>query len=492
MEKLRISENGRFFVKADGTPFPWLADTVWTIPQRMKWDDVEYLMQKRKSQGFTVLQIVALDPERDVQMRTPAGDAALEDGDLDRLNEKYFAYLDWILDKAEEYGFYVLLLPVWGQLVVGDDWAGGVFPKTVTEENAYGYGEWIGKRYREKSHILWCLGGDRQPVHKGVDYRNVWRRMAEGLAKGLLDKDLKYNEKDPAWEELLLTYHACHEAETGECSTLSYWDGEEEAWIRFVMLQSGHGLLPKNYEIVAKEYENPHVRPVWDGEPAYEMMITTFPPVDESYHGAWMVRRRAYWSLLSGSFGHTYGHASVWCSIGEKERGIMTKYSWYEALQSEGSGQMKYLREIMEDLRLMTCLPASGIVDGQDGSEEMNRHVAVSEDAEGRFFCAYLPSGGSAAFALKKLPVPFTLQEDCLYGWWWNPSDGKFYDRKNQPAESAQAISVTDGRLSVTAPTEGEEKDWVLILMTENGEPPVKDRVYYELEQAGEKKVFEW
>ena len=169
MEKLRISENGRFFVKADGTPFPWLADTVWTMPQRMKWDDVEYLMQKRKSQGFTVLQIVALDPERDVQMRTPAGDAALSDGDLDRLNEKYFAYLDWILDKAEEYGFYVLLLPVWGQLVVGDDWAGGVFPKTVTEENAYGYGEWIGKRYREKSHILWCLGGDRQPVHKGVD-----------------------------------------------------------------------------------------------------------------------------------------------------------------------------------------------------------------------------------------------------------------------------------------------------------------------------------
>ncbi len=294
MEKLRISENGRFFVKADGTPFPWLADTVWTMPQRMKWDDVEYLMQKRKSQGFTVLQIVALDPERDVQMRTPAGDAALEDGDLDRLNEKYFAYLDWILDKAEEYGFYVLLLPVWGQLVVGDDWAGGVFPKTVTEENAYGYGEWIGQRYREKSHILWCLGGDRQPVHKGVDYRNVWRRMAEGLAKGLLDKDLKYNEKDPAWEELLLTYHACHEAETGECSTLSYWDGDEEAWIRFVMLQSGHGLLPKNYEIVAKEYENPHVRPVWDGEPAYEMMITTFPPVDESYHGTWMVRRRAY------------------------------------------------------------------------------------------------------------------------------------------------------------------------------------------------------
>lgn len=308
MDKLRISKNRRYFEKSDGTPFVWLADTDWTLPQRLKWDDVDYLMQKRKSQGFTVLQIVALDPERDVEMRNPSGDRALINNDLSKPNEKYFEYLDWIIDKAAEYGFYILLLPVWGQLVVGDNWAGGVFPKTVIEENSYGYGEFIGKRYKHKKHILWCLGGDRQPIHKGVDYKNVYRKMAEGLANGVLDKDVKYNEKDPSWEELLITYHARHEAETGECSTLSYWNGEEEAWISFVMLQSGHSLSPKNYEIVAKEYTKPHVRPVWDGKPAYEMMITTFPPVNESYHGTWMVRRRAYFSMFSGSFGHTYGH----------------------------------------------------------------------------------------------------------------------------------------------------------------------------------------
>lgn len=492
MDKLRISENGRYFVNADGTPFIWLADTVWTMPQRMKWDDVDYLMQKRKSQGFTVLQIVALDPERDVEMRNPSGDRALLNDDLNMPNEKYFAYLDWIIDKAEEYGFYVLLLPVWGQLVAGDDWAGGVFPKIVTEDNAYGYGEWIGRRYREKNHILWCLGGDRQPVHKGVDYRNVWRRMAEGLAKGVLGKDLKHNVKEKAWEELLLTYHACHEAETGECSTLSYWDGEEEAWIRFVMLQSGHGLIPKNYEIVAKEYANAHVRPVWDGEPAYEMMITTWPPVNESYHGTWMVRRRAYFSMLSGSFGHTYGHASVWCSIGEKERDIMTKYSWYEALQSEGSMQMKFLREIMEDLKLMTCIPVSGRAVGQDGSEEMDFHIAVSENPSGKFLCAYLPSGGSVELNLTELSIPLDIQNQKVFGWWWNPSDGKFYDSSQQPAEVPEEISITGDSISLSAPSAGEEKDWVLILMTQYTQAPIKDRVFFELEAEEAKKVFEW
>ncbi|KAK8889149.1 hypothetical protein M9Y10_033893 [Tritrichomonas musculus] len=394
-------------------------------------------MQKRKSQGFTVLQIVALDPERDVEMRNPS---------------------DWIIDKAAEYGFYILLLPVWGQLVVGDNWAGGVFPKTVIEENSYGYGEFIGKRYKHKKHILWCLGGDRQPIHKGVDYKNVYRKMA----KGVLDKDVKYNEKDPSWEELLITYHACHEAETGDCSTLSYWNGEEEAWISF------------NYEIVAKEYTKPRVRPVWDGEPAYEMMITTFPPVNESYHGTWMVRRRAYFSMFSGSFGHTYGHASVWCSIGEKERGIMTKYSWYEALQSEGSMQMKLLRQIMEYLALMTAV-------GQDGSEEMNSLVAVCVNPSGKFVCLYLPSGGSVTLDLNELPIRLD-----------NPSDGKFYDSGCKIVEEPLKVPTESGKVALSAPSAGEEKDWVLILMTQQTQPPIKDRVFYEMEKEKDNKVFDW
>ena len=138
LSPLHISENKRFFVTSDGSPFIWLADTVWTMPQRIKWDDVEYYMQTRKNQGFTVLQIVALDPERDEEIRNPAGEKALINDDISTPNERYFSYLDWILDKAEEYGFYVLLLPVWGQMVVGENWSGEQFPKTVNEENAYG------------------------------------------------------------------------------------------------------------------------------------------------------------------------------------------------------------------------------------------------------------------------------------------------------------------------------------------------------------------
>lgn len=502
MERLKISENGRYFVREDGTPFPWLADTAWTIPQRMKWDDVEYYMEKRKSQGFTVLQIVALDPERDVEMRSPSGQKALLNDSLNCPNEAYFEYLDWVINKAEEYGFYVLLLPVWGQLVVGDNWMGETFPKTVTEDNAWQFGRWIGQRYREKNNILWCLGGDRQPIHKGINYKNVWRKMAEGLAKGVTGKDVQYNEADAAWDQLLLTYHSCYEQETGECSTLSYW-GEEEQWIRFVMIQSGHGLQTKNYDIICWEYNRKVVRPVWDGEPAYEMMPTTWPPVSTAFHDSWMVRRRAYWSLFAGAFGHTYGHASVWCTISEKEKDAVAVHSWCQALDAEGAEQMQYVRAILEDLQIMTCLPAQQLLkqsriqtDGKDSdedvTEELKHHIQICVDSDGQFLCAYLPSGGEIILDEQEVQNFLKIEDDTLWMWWFNPRNGMYDTETEGETGHPYKVRLQKDELRLRAPEEGDGKDWILIMHIQEGKVPVRKKKYYERKEQKAKKVFDW
>lgn len=481
MERLRISENRRYFVTPDGKPFPWLADTVWTMPQRLKWDDAEYLMQRRKAQGFNVLQICALDPERDVDMRTPAGEPALLGGDLSRPNERYFEYLDHLLDRAEHYGFYVLLLPVWGQLVVGDDWAGGVYPKTVTEENAYDYACWLGRRYRDRSNVLWCLGGDRMPIHRGVDYRNVWRRMAEGLAMGLTGQRVRHDQPSPVWEELLITYHACHEAETGLCSTFSYWDDREQ-WIRFIMLQSGHGTQPKNYELVRAEYERERVMPVWDGEPAYEMMPTCWSmDPDVPRHGPWMVRRRAYWSLLAGAFGFTYGHGSVWSSIGERERSILGPVTWYEALDGAAANQMRCVRAFLDCVHPMTAVPCQQIFledDRREGTLETHAQAAATADT----VCLYLPAGGSARLDLRSV-----WSGERVGVWYWDPASGAF------SAERAQAVTLEDGRLTVCTPTQGEEQDWVVLLTDAAAAAPIAAAGEETTPQKeADRKVFEW
>jgi hypothetical protein len=459
MDKLRISQNSRYLVNADGTPFIWLADTAWTMPQRMKWDDVEYYMKKRRSQGFTVLQIVALDPEQDVEMRNPAGVKALANDNPLTPDEHYFEYLDWIIAKADEYGFHILLLPVWGQLVVGENWMGQTFDKTIHEGNSFAYGRWIGNRYKDAGNIIWCLGGDRQPVHKGVDYKNVWRRLAEGLAKGITGRDLKYNEPSSVWKDLLITYHACHEMETGLCSTFSYWT-DEDSWISFIMLQSGHGLKPKNYELVKHEYDRAVTMPVWDGEPAYEMMPTSWPVIT-SFHDDWIVRKRAYWSLFAGSFGHTYGHSSIWCMISEKERDFGRSLSWFESLECPGAWQMKVLRDFLESRDLSRCVPAQEILlqQSQKENDVQDEHRQACRQVDGEFICVYFPSRGSESIDIS------SMKSVACRLWWFNPKDGQCYGEDNVHTQEPVRISCDCGVLELATPRAADARqDWVLVI----------------------------
>ncbi len=507
MEKLRISDNRRYFTDSAGRPFPWLADTVWTMPQRMRWDDVDRFMQERKKQGFTVLQICALDPERDEGMHDPAGNKALIGDDLSRPNEDYFRYLDRVLDCAEHYGFYVLLLPVWGQLVVGDDWSGNQYKIIATADNVYEYGCYIGSRYKDRSNILWCLGGDRQPVHNGVDYRDVWRKMAEGLAKGILGRDLKWNEADPDWEKLLITYHTNYEVETGACSTMCYWT-DEEAWISYIMLQTGHSTGCRSWAWVSREYDREHTEstftysddyqitwnvpvekpmrrmPVWDGEPYYERGLSNCA----------LTRHRAYWDMLAGSFGFTYGNWSVWSSVYQKEKvpGLMAE-TWFDALSSVGTGQMTYLRAFMEQMNIQTFIPCQALLGSMaDGgapaepdeilyanhSDLPLNHVQAAVSMETGEICVYFPHDGAADLDLTVLPKKISTE---AYYWWFNPRTGICCGNDGLPADKPEYAATPDGRLHVcipngdfrTASSDPMNTDWVLIVRTKETAAPV-------------------
>ncbi len=449
LEPLRVSSDKTHLETSSGEPFFYLADTAWTMAQRLKWDDARHYMSVRKSQGFNVLQIVALDPERDEQMRSPSGQPALIGGDLDHPNENYFSYLDMILDLAEEFEFYVLLLPVWGQLVVGESWGGKTFPKTVTESNAKKYGQWLGDRYKNRSNLIWCLGGDRQPIHGGIDYKTVWREMAEGLALGVTGSTAKWNEESVVWEKVLMTYHTCFEMETKECSTFSYWT-DEDKWISFTSLQSGHGLSTENYKTVASEFSRSFTKPVIDIEPAYERMPMNWPELFP-LHGDGIIRKRAYWSILAGSCGHTYGHASVWCFISEKERDQVLSASWFEALSHAGAQQIGHVRRVAEILKFQDWIPAQSISDHACLEPCLDSHVQTARSKNGDLIICYLTSGGRVSLQTNVL---LNGKIDC---YWLNPKTGEL---------TAGSFTEEHSKITVTSPTQGIDEDWLLLATT--------------------------
>ena len=57
---LKVSENGRYLVHEDGTPFFFLADTAWELLHRLNREEAEQYLENRRQKGFTVILTVGL------------------------------------------------------------------------------------------------------------------------------------------------------------------------------------------------------------------------------------------------------------------------------------------------------------------------------------------------------------------------------------------------------------------------------------------------
>ena len=113
------------------------------------------------------------------------GEVPLTDLNPTKPNEKYFEHVDFIVNKAEELGLFVGMLPTWGDKV--PNVIGGLGPVIFTPENAEVFGEYLGKRYKDKP-IIWILGGDRN-VDNDTTFQ-IWGNMAKGLKAGDVEPTL--------------------------------------------------------------------------------------------------------------------------------------------------------------------------------------------------------------------------------------------------------------------------------------------------------------
>lgn len=112
--RLMVSENRRFLVFEDGTPFFYLGDTGWELFHRLNKEETEKYLKNRRSKGFTVIQAVVLAEVDGLNVPNMEGNKPLIDNDPLKPNEAYFAHVDWVIKKAAEKGIFIGLLPTWG------------------------------------------------------------------------------------------------------------------------------------------------------------------------------------------------------------------------------------------------------------------------------------------------------------------------------------------------------------------------------------------
>ncbi len=428
--KLKVSENHRFLVFEDGTPFFYLGDTAWELFHRLSKTDAEKYLENRRQKGFTVIQAVALAELDGLNTPNAEGEKPLIDNDPAKPNEKYFEHLDWVIKKAEEKGIFIGLLPTWG-----DKWnkKWGAGPEIFTPENAKIYGKFLGKRYKTNPNIIWILGGDR-PVETDVQ-RQIISQMALGLKEG---DDGNH----------LISFHP-----GGGSGSSQYF--HNEPWLDFNMRQNGHSAsYTERYYMTLDDYNREPAKPVMDAEPIYEDHPINFDPDKNGHSVATDVRRPLYWDLFSGAFGHTYGHHSVWQMYSPDRQPVNRPLMpWYEAIDQSGAAQMIYGRLLMESRPFLTRIPDNSIIVTDNVPSSVPGKGAYSyvatRDEQGTYAMIYVPVGRK-----------FSVHMDVIKGknvlaWWYNPRNGE-----------AQKIGKYEntGTQAFNTPTPGESLDWILVL----------------------------
>jgi hypothetical protein len=427
--RLKVSENSRYLVTADGQPFFWLGDTAWELFHRLDREEAGRYLQNRAANRFTVIQAVALAELNGLADPNPYGQLPLIDNDPTRPNEAYFEHVDWIVQRANALGLTIGFLPTWG-----DKWnrKWGSGSEIFTSENAEVFGAWLGRRYKEAG-LVWILGGDR-PIETD-QHRAIIGAMARGLRAG-----------DGGAH--LMTFHPM-----GGASSADWF--HDAPWLNFNMRQNGHvAEFTGRYDKTRVDYDRMPSKPVLDGEPIYEDHPVSFKPGELGHSIASDVRRPLYWNLFSGAFGHTYGHHSVWqmYAPGRKEINLPLM-PWYEAIEQPGARQMQHGRALMESRPFLSRIPDPDVI--------VTGPIPSSMPGTGRYhFAATRDAGGSYAMVYAPVGRPFAVRMDKITGprvtaWWFNPRNGE-----------ATLIGefANSGAQTFTPPDAGEMMDWVLVL----------------------------
>lgn len=423
MKKLKV--NGRYLSWEDGSPFFYLGDTAWEMLHKLNREEVDRFLHRRAEQGFTAIQTVLLAEFEGVTVPNFYGRLPLlfTEGlpDPTKPDEgpdySYWDHVDYALDTAEKYGLFLTLLPTWGDKF-HKCW--GVGPEIFTPENAERYGKWLGKRYKNRYNIIWMLGGDR-PLEK--EHRAIIDAMAAGI-----------HAEDP---NHLMTFHP------NGCSNSTDYVCDAE-YIDFHSSQTGHGTEQcYSSDSIMRKMAGASPKPYMDSEARYEKHPACFQPALNYQWQEDDVRQNAYWNILAGACGHTYGHHDVWSM--NREVSEYFTCTWEEALTHPGAQQMQYVKKLRLSRDYFSLTPNQELLCGN--YEGMGHMVS----ATGKDYAyIYFPLGLPATIDLEKLQA-----KNHIRAIWFDPRTGK---------ETILSIFPKTGKSVFVPPSQGKGNDWVLIL----------------------------
>lgn len=423
---LKVSSDSSYIVTEDNQPFFWLGGTAWELIHRLDRKGVDIYLTDRANKGFTVIQTVILAELDGLNSPNAYGEKPLLHNDPTEFNENYFEHVDYVLKKANQLGLYIALLPTWGDKI-NKKWGNG--PEIFTEENAFIYGKLLAKRYVNFNNLVWILGGDR--ALESDNHFKIIRAMAQGIR----EIDNRH----------LISFHPV--------GARKATDFLEDEWLDFDMYQSGHSRNSKEYTYVLDSKKSSKRRPIINGEARYENIPDRF--WEDTPYG-WLddadVRVSAYWSLLAGAAGYTYGCNDVW-QMFDYSRIPMVKArtDWEVALHLPGSSQMGFLKKLFELLPWQKMKLNQKLILNDNPEDET--FILATTTSDKKVVLAYTPVGKPITLDLPE------IDSKKINAYWFNPRSCKIIPIGNFETNKTQEFKPWSN---------GWGSDFLLVLIAEN------------------------
>lgn len=420
--RVGLGASCRHLAHADGTPFFYLADTVWLGPMMSTPEEWEHYLNDRASKKFTAVQYLS------TQFRSIAhnaeGRTAYSGTDHIAIDPAFFRRLDARVDAMNAHG--LLAVPI--VIHAGKDTT--LNPgKGLPQDQVIVLARYIVARYGG-NHVLWDLIAEANFHDDGAAYwREVGRAIFDAPPYPLVT--LHPGGMDWALEEF-----------------------NDEPWMTVMGYQSAHGDNETFLRWITEgppstDWRRDPARPYINLEPPYEghLAYHSRQPFDD-----FAVRRASYWSLLvSPPAGVCYGAHGVWSWSDGKDAPMAHKNTgvplpWRDALDMPGSRHMTVMADLMDSLPWWRLRPAPEMIGGQPGRSDARRTIVASRTEDGATAIVYVPLE-------ERIDVRLAGMRRPLRGAWVDPRTGA-----RQPIEAHDAAAET---WSLRTPGPG---DWVLVL----------------------------
>jgi hypothetical protein len=428
LPRIRVSDNNRYLQTADGEPFFWLGDTAWWL-FRLDPSEVEQYMTDRAAKGFTVIQ----GPVLLIELENYEGETNFDPSEP---NEQWLEHIDTIIAEAEEQGLYIAPVLAWGDN-----------ESILDESSAYDWGHVIGDRYKDRTNIAaFIVAGEYNYPEANVQ---LWTSLAEGLEAGLDSADVMF-AAFPRW----------FGGYSGQTTSASLHD---QPWQAFNAHQSSfYGdctndpgsqryIGTHNWLLAENDYALTPSKPMFDSEATYEAQGLDHPSCDfnDDAWDAFGCRRRAYWSVFAGAFGHTYGANGVF-QFNQADDPIdiwSPPDYWDVAIDYPGASQMQHLRALIESRPFFTRIPGQDFVISP-ADDDVPTHMHATRDSSGRYAMVYIPGADRDVTVNMGLITGSTAR-----AWWYSPVNG---------ASSIIGEYSSSGSRTFSTPSDGD--DWILLV----------------------------